>query len=223
MPRSSKPTEARDDQPDQLAAAVQQLADQVGLLTTVLDEFRSDFRWAVRNDKLRCLDPPAADAQPPATPTIELDEHQLEAMTKAVTESVQDLAGDVEGVVRDGLKKEFADFRDSVDQFSLDVQFAARKIHEKPAAELSDLRETLQGEIVDLRGSVEQFMMEMHDAVRQIRGETQEPAPQTNDDNEDLHSIARKSFSASSTVAHIAQSKPEAPAPDGERQRPLFE
>ena len=54
------------------------------------------------------------------------------------------------------------------DQFSIDAQWAARKIREKPTEELTELRETLQGEIVDLRGSVEQFMTEIHDAVTQI-------------------------------------------------------
>ena len=74
----------------------------------------------------------------------------------------------MEEAVREGLKAEFADFRDSVDQFSIDVLHAARKIHDKPTQELADVRETLQGEIVDLRGSVEQFMTEMYDAVGQL-------------------------------------------------------
>ena len=142
MPGARKPSDGHDT--EHLVAAVRELTEQIEVFRNAIDELRGQFVWAVRNDKLRCHEPPAADAQPPAIPTIELDEHQLEAMTKAVTESVQDLAGDVEGAVRDGLKEQFANFKDTVDQFSLDVQFAARKIHEKPAAELSDLRETLQ-------------------------------------------------------------------------------
>lgn len=58
---------------------------------------------------------------------------------------------------------------DSLDQFSIDATWAARRIREKPTEELTELRETLQGEIVDLRGSVEQFMSEMQDVVIQIR------------------------------------------------------
>ena len=95
MPRAKKSPEAPDDQPDQLAAAVHQLADQVGLLTTVLDEFRSDFRWAVRNDRLRCPDPPFA-VEPQPTPAIELDDGQVHAIAGAVQNKLCNLAGDVE-------------------------------------------------------------------------------------------------------------------------------
>ena len=98
----------------------------------------------------------------------EQDDGQPERIAAAIHDGLSDVASDLEEVVREGLKAEFADFRDSVDQFSIDVQHAARKIHEHPVQELADVRETLQGEIVDLRGSVEQFMMEMHDAVGQL-------------------------------------------------------
>ena len=86
----------------------------------------------------------------------------------AFQDSLSDVAGDLEEVVRDQLKQELAEFRDSLDQLSTDITWAARKVHEKPTEELNELRDTLQGEIVDLRGSVEQFMTEMHDAVTQI-------------------------------------------------------
>ena len=60
------------------------------------------------------------------------------------------------------------EFHDSLNQFSIDATWAARKIREKPTEELNELRDTLQGELVDLRGSVEQFMTDMHNAVTQI-------------------------------------------------------
>ncbi len=237
MPGSKRSSEIAET--EQLTAAVRELAQQVEVLRNALDEIRSVFAWAVRNDKLRCPGPSAAYAHPPASATIELDEQQLEAMTKNVTESIQDLAGDLEGAVRDGLKEEFANFRDSVDQFSLDVQFAARRIHEKPAAELSDLRETLQGEIVDLRGSLEQFMIEIYDAIgvavpvaiaepaaptpnQELEAEEQ-PEPKTDECSTDLQWLSRKAFTASAAVAHAAQSeRQEHPPSQPDRQRSFF-
>jgi hypothetical protein len=50
-------------------------------------------------------------------------------------------------------REETRELKDAMDQLSLDAQFAARRIREKPSEELNDLRETLQGEIVDRSSS----------------------------------------------------------------------
>jgi hypothetical protein len=81
MPRPkppAAPTVAADsldrdlsDKLTDLTAAVERLADQVGLLRQVLDEFRDDFGWALNNDRLRSTPghPTAVDAPPvPSAP-----------------------------------------------------------------------------------------------------------------------------------------------------------
>jgi len=47
-------------EPDQLAIAVHHLAEHVQVLCDSIDELRSHFVWAVRNDRLRSADQTAA-------------------------------------------------------------------------------------------------------------------------------------------------------------------
>jgi chromosome segregation ATPase len=143
---------------EQLTAAVRGLTERIEVLQNAIDELRSAIRWGLQNDKFRS----------PENPTVEPAEIDHEQIDATVREACSEMSGEVSDAVREGLREEMREFRDSLDQFSIDAQWAARKIREKPTEELNELRETLQGEIVDLRGSVEQFMTEMHDAVTQI-------------------------------------------------------
>lgn len=143
---------------EQLSDAVRHLADHVEVLGNTLDDLTSAIRWGLQNDKFRS----------PENPTIEPVEIDHEQIDATVRDACSEVSGDVSDAVHESFKEEMRELRDSLDQFSIDAQWAARKIREKPTEELNELRETLQGEIVDLRGSVEQFMTEMHDAVTQI-------------------------------------------------------
>ena len=201
MPRSKKAPDAGDDQNDQIAVAVRDLTEQVGLLRTVLDELRSAFVWAVRNDKLRCPESPAATAQPPATPTIELDKHQFEAMAEAVKDSLQDLAGDVGETVREDLRQEVAQLRDAMDQLSTDLTWAVRTVRQASPNQLATEQEHPEPD------------------------DNQAPT-----DSIELQYIARKAFTGSAAVAHAAQSEREGrplsepikPAPSDVRQQRSF-
>ena len=167
MTRRTSPGQADEDQTERLSGAVTELADQVRVLREAIDELRSALRWGLQNDKFRGPEnPPAPAEMEPA----EIDHEQIFA---TVRDACTEVSGEVSDAVREELREEMKELRDSLDQFSIDAQWAARKIREKPAEELTELRETLQGEIVDLRGSVEQFMVEMHDAVTQIHRERQ--------------------------------------------------
>ena len=159
MAKSTNQSQASQGQSEQLAEAVSCLADEVKVLREAIDELRSAIRWGLQNDKFRS----------PENPTIEPVEIDHEQIDATVRDACSELSGEVSDAVRESLKEEMREMRDSLDQFSIDAQWAARKIREKPTEELTELRETLQGEIVDLRGSVEQFMTEMQDAVIQIR------------------------------------------------------
>lgn len=52
MTRTRKAVAGQEGETEQLTAAVNRLADELGVLRQVLDEFRAVFAWAVRNDKL---------------------------------------------------------------------------------------------------------------------------------------------------------------------------
>ncbi len=158
MAKSKNQPEASEGQSEQLVAAVSCLADEVKVLREAVDELRSAIRWGLQNDKFRS----------PENPTIEPVEIDHEQIDATVRDACSEVSGDVSDAVRESFKEEMRELRDSLDQFSIDATWAARKIREKPSEELNELRETLQGEIVDLRGSVEQFMTEMQDAVTQI-------------------------------------------------------
>ena len=171
MAKSKHPPDVPETGDPGLTDAVDRLSDELHVLRDAIDEFREIFTYAVRSNRLRAGDHEQGTPESGvSTDQLETprDDEQHERIAAAIQNGLSDVAGDVEQAVRDGLKAEFADFRDSVDQFSIDVQHAARKIHEHPVQELADVRETLQGEIVDLRGSVEQFMIEMHDAVGEL-------------------------------------------------------
>jgi uncharacterized protein YoxC len=143
---------------DQLADAVRHLTDHVQVLGNAVDELASSVRWGLQNDKFRSPENPTIES-------VEIDHEQIDA---TVRNACAEVSGQVSDAVREGLREEIREFQDSLNQFSIDATWAARKIREKPTEELNELRETLQGELVDLRGSVEQFMTEMHDAVTQI-------------------------------------------------------
>jgi len=164
LSHSKKQTESEFAEPDigeqvgDLAEAVRSLTDHVEVLRNVLDELQGAIRWGLQNDKF-------SSPENPTIEPVEIDHEQIDATIRDVCTEV---GGEVSDAVREGLREEMREFRDSLDQFSIDAQWAARKIREKPTEELNELRETLQGELVDLRGSLEQFMTEMHDAVTQI-------------------------------------------------------
>ena len=203
MSKSKHAPEATGTNDRDLAAAVRQLADQVGLLTTVLDEFRSDFRWAIRNDKLRCPEPPTGSAQPPATTTIELDERHLHAITGAVQDTVRDLASDLEQAIHDSLREEVGELCDAMDQLSTDLTWAVRTVRPTSPNQLATEHEQPEPD------------------------DNQAPTPT---DSIDPQWIARKAFTGSAAVAHAAQSEcegrplsePIKPAPSDVRQQRSF-
>jgi len=158
MAKSLNQPEASNGQTGQLADAVIGLTEHVQVLREAIDELRGAIRWGLQNDKFR-------SPENPATEPVEIDHEQIDA---TVRDACSEVSGDVSDAVRESFKEEMRELRDSLDQFSIDATWAARKIREKPTEELNELRETLQGEIVDLRGSVDQFMTEMRDAVTQI-------------------------------------------------------
>jgi hypothetical protein len=51
MKPSSASAHSADDPIEQLASAIDRLADEVRVLRDALDEFREDFRWAARNSQ----------------------------------------------------------------------------------------------------------------------------------------------------------------------------
>jgi ElaB/YqjD/DUF883 family membrane-anchored ribosome-binding protein len=132
----------------------------------------------LQNDKFRS----------PENPTIEPVEIDHEQIDATIRDACSEVSGEASDAVREGLREELRELRDSLDQYSLDAQWAARKIREKPTEELNELRETLQGEIVDLRGSVEQFMTEMHDAVTQIHEAVRRERQRTLFDSDEIES-----------------------------------
>lgn len=130
MTRTKRADAPAEDQGEQLAAAVDRLADEVGVLRQAVDEFREIFRWAVHNGKLCNAEPPQDLTRPQevsVTPQLELDEEQFEALAETVQQSLSDVGEDLEGAVRDQLKHELSEFRDSLDQFSLDLQWIVRQ------------------------------------------------------------------------------------------------
>jgi len=166
MSRSKSRTDSdteEDDIPlaskvEQLSDAIRQLTDHVQVLGNSVDEFKDSIRWGLQNDKFRSPENPIID-------TVEIDHEQIKG---TIRDACSEVSGQVSDAVREGLREEMKELHDSLNQFSIDATWAARKIREKPTEELNELRETMQGELVDLRGSVEQFMTEMQDAVAQI-------------------------------------------------------
>jgi hypothetical protein len=142
----------------ELSVAVRQLTDHVQVLGNAVDDLRSSIRWGLQNDKFRSPENPAIE---PA----EIDQEEIDA---TVRKACSEMSGEVADAVREGLREELREFRDSMDQYSIDVQWAARKVREKPADELNELRETLQGELVDMRGAVEQLVGEMQNVVSHL-------------------------------------------------------
>lgn len=61
----------------------------------------------------------------PYQPSHSWQGDQGDELGEVVQDSLRDLADDLEAVVRDQLKQELSGFRDSLDQFSLDIQWAA--------------------------------------------------------------------------------------------------
>ena len=133
MSKSRKSSEANHDQDEPLAAAVRELTNQVEVLRQAIDEFREIFTWAVRSDRLRCGDreTPSLDSGNSAELSeTEPDDEQHEGIVAAVQDCLNDVGGSLEEAVRDQLKRELAGFRDSLDQFSLDIQWAARQVRQ---------------------------------------------------------------------------------------------
>jgi hypothetical protein len=61
-------------------------------------------------------------------PEAEQSGEQHESIVAAVQDSLNDLCGDLEETVRDQLKQELAEFRDSLDQISIDITWAVRQV-----------------------------------------------------------------------------------------------
>jgi HAMP domain-containing protein len=145
MARARKSAEARDDQSDQLANAVNRLADEIHVLREAIDQLRSQVWHGILNNKFRCEAQTPSDSPEPVVPRhIELDDDHAEAIVEAVKDGVQDMAADVAETVRDELKQELGQLKDEMDKFSIDAQWAARKIREKPADEIESLSETFR-------------------------------------------------------------------------------
>ena len=90
MTRTKRADAPAEDQGEQLAAAVNRLADEVGILRQVLDEVRESFRCAVHNGKLcGAGGPPDSRHSPeiPVTPQLELAEGQFEGIAGTVQQS----------------------------------------------------------------------------------------------------------------------------------------
>lgn len=133
MAKRHNPVEAHGDQPDELTPAVNRLAEQIQVLREAIDEFREIFTWAVRSDRLRGGDREkgSLDSDTSADhPETEQDGEQHERIVAAVQDSLNDVCGDLEEAVRDQLKQELAGFRHSLDQFSIDIQWAARQVRQ---------------------------------------------------------------------------------------------
>jgi hypothetical protein len=129
MPRSKRPSEGQET--DQLVAAVRELTEQIEVLRNVIDELRSGFVWAVRNERLGGSDGPEDSSPCPqitVAPRLELDEEQFEALAEVVQENLRDVSEDLAEVVRGELKEELRELRDSLDQFSIDMTWAARQV-----------------------------------------------------------------------------------------------
>ena len=127
MAGSKRSPEADDCDARQLADAVTHLADHVHVLRESIDELRSSIQWGLQNDKFRSPENPAIE---PA----EIDHEQIDA---TVREACSEMSGEVSDAVREGLREELKEFCDSLDQFSTDATWAARKIREKPSEELN--------------------------------------------------------------------------------------
>jgi len=119
--RSPGITEADESQ---LAGAIENLTQVVRVLREAIDEWRSVIRWGLQNGKFQSDREPAV--QVPVVDTAKIRE--------AVTEAVEEVGNGLEDILSETLRKEFGDFKDCVDQFSIDVQFAVRKIGEHVAA-----------------------------------------------------------------------------------------
>jgi hypothetical protein len=129
MPGSKRPSEGQ--QTDQLIAAVRELTEQIEVLRNVIDELRSGFVWAVRNERLGGSDRPedsSPSSQVTVAPRLELDEDQLEAIAEVVQDNLREVSDDLAEVVRGQLREELSELRDSLDQFSIDMTWAARQV-----------------------------------------------------------------------------------------------
>jgi hypothetical protein len=203
MRTPKQPEPIADVQTNPLAAAVDRLTDEVSVLRHALDEFREIFTWAVRSDRLRSghheADGPDSDISADHSETEQNDE-QHDNIVAAVQDGLNDVCADLEEAVRDQLKQELAGFRDSLDQFSIDITWAVRQI--RVAA----------------------------DGVKTMQSsDSSDPVAQSEADNlgdketVDLPRIAPKTFSGSSVISQAAQLAGREDSPPGEKgQGSLF-
>jgi hypothetical protein len=59
---------------------------------------------------------------------LQLDDDYAEAIAEIVQESLRDAGDELAEAVRDQLRQELTTFRDTVDQFSIDIQWAVRQV-----------------------------------------------------------------------------------------------
>jgi len=124
MTKTKRPCEGTDTDSTQLAGAIGNLADEIRVLRDSIDDLRSSIRWGLQNDRFR-----SPEAQAVREPVINTDE-----IRGALGEAMEAVGNDLGEIVSETLRDEFGDFKDCVDQFSLDVQFTVRKIGEHVAA-----------------------------------------------------------------------------------------
>ena len=124
MTKAKRLSEAADTDGSQLADAIGNLTEEIRVLREAIDEFRSSIRWGLQNNKFKSDDD--SSIQNSAVDTDEI--------RAAVSEAVEEAGNSLREIVSETLRGEFDDFKDCVDQFSIDVQFAVRKIGEHVAA-----------------------------------------------------------------------------------------
>jgi ABC-type transporter Mla subunit MlaD len=124
MTKMKRLSEAADTNSPELAGAIANLAQEIRVLRDSIDDFRSAVRWGLQNNRFKSDGEPSVQNQ-----IVNTDE-----VVEAVQQSLSEVGDELNEVVREGLKEGFADFKDTVDQFSIDVEFAVRKIGEHVAA-----------------------------------------------------------------------------------------
>jgi hypothetical protein len=121
MTKTKRPCEAADTDANQLADAIGNLTDHVSVLREAIDELRSSIQWGLQNGGFKSE----------GEPRLVVDTEEIK---EAVVESLSEVGDELSQIVSESMKEPVTDFKDTVDQFSLDIQFAVRRIGEHIAA-----------------------------------------------------------------------------------------